>query len=200
MQQTRKGRKKAILDCAWRLIYEQGYANVTLDTIAAEVGCSKSTIYKFFKNKEDLLISVFENVVTKSSEILEDPIHSSLSVEEVIYQYAVLNMQATHTSQHIAILRTVFAELRHSPSLGIYYYKSGPGKAIATFADYLRRQTEMGALKVDDPKTVAAQFIGSFHWGAIYGGIFGAGNGQSDEDIVNEAKRAVRVFLKTYGK
>ena len=41
-----------ILETVDRLFYEQGIRAVGVDTIAAEVGISKRTLYNYFRSKE----------------------------------------------------------------------------------------------------------------------------------------------------
>jgi AcrR family transcriptional regulator len=54
----------------------EGFSKVTLDEIAAELGMSKKTLYKYFENKEDLLrAGIEENLRRISDEI--DAITSS---------------------------------------------------------------------------------------------------------------------------
>lgn len=47
--------KEEILEKAGELFFKIGYKSVTMDDIASEMGISKKTIYKFFKNKEVLI-------------------------------------------------------------------------------------------------------------------------------------------------
>lgn len=49
----------SIMQCAMRLYQKQGLY-FTLDDIASELHIAKKTIYKYFKNKEELLISVLD--------------------------------------------------------------------------------------------------------------------------------------------
>ena len=57
MRKTRntKGR---IVAAAWRLFYEQGYDNTTVDEIILESGTSKGSFYHYFKGKDALLSSL----------------------------------------------------------------------------------------------------------------------------------------------
>ncbi|WP_377717033.1 TetR/AcrR family transcriptional regulator [Pseudofulvibacter geojedonensis] len=47
--------REEILEKAGELFFKIGYKSVTMDDIASEMGISKKTIYKFFKNKEVLI-------------------------------------------------------------------------------------------------------------------------------------------------
>lgn len=49
-----------LLETAWRLFYRDGYHAVGIDTILAEAGVAKMTLYNHFSSKEDLIVAVLE--------------------------------------------------------------------------------------------------------------------------------------------
>lgn len=51
----------AILDAAQTVIARQGYHNAQISRIAAEAGVAAGTVYLYFKNKPDLLVSLFRD-------------------------------------------------------------------------------------------------------------------------------------------
>jgi len=55
-------RRRAILDAAERVFGDHGYAETTIDAVAAEAGISKGSIYNYFQGKEDLFVQVFSRV------------------------------------------------------------------------------------------------------------------------------------------
>ena len=58
--QTRRGqeRRLALLICATDLFLERGYDAVSLDDIVNHAGGSKTSIYKYFGNKEGLFTAI----------------------------------------------------------------------------------------------------------------------------------------------
>lgn len=57
-ERQRQVREDAILDAARDLMFEQGYAAMSMDDLAARVGISKATLYQHFASKEELAIRV----------------------------------------------------------------------------------------------------------------------------------------------
>lgn len=59
---TGKGRetRQRIIDAAADLIYERGVAGVTLDDVRSATGTSKSQLYHYFDDKDDLIHAVIE--------------------------------------------------------------------------------------------------------------------------------------------
>lgn len=50
--------KGRIVSAAWRLFYDQGYDNTTVDEIILEAGTSKGSFYHYFEGKDALLSSL----------------------------------------------------------------------------------------------------------------------------------------------
>ncbi|WP_227396678.1 TetR/AcrR family transcriptional regulator [Jeotgalibacillus aurantiacus] len=55
-----KPKYKMIIDAAVVVIAENGYHHAQVSKIAKQAGVADGTIYLYFKNKEDILISLFE--------------------------------------------------------------------------------------------------------------------------------------------
>lgn len=65
MSQPGAGRQPArqrILDTAFRLFYARGPRGVGVDTVIAESGVAKATLYKHFPRKDDLVLAYLDGV------------------------------------------------------------------------------------------------------------------------------------------
>src|ERR1700682_1548619 len=54
---ARQAMQERILETTDRLFYGQGIRAVGVDTIAAEIGISKRTLYNYFPSKDDLIVA-----------------------------------------------------------------------------------------------------------------------------------------------
>jgi AcrR family transcriptional regulator len=54
---ARAAMEERILDTADRLFYRQGIRVIGVDTVAAEIGISKRTLYNYFPSKDDLIVA-----------------------------------------------------------------------------------------------------------------------------------------------
>jgi AcrR family transcriptional regulator len=52
--------RRRIIDAAYALFYRQGFTRVSVDSIAAEAGVTKRTLYAHFDSKDGLLAAVLE--------------------------------------------------------------------------------------------------------------------------------------------
>ena len=64
------GRKKDILEAAKKIFALKGFEKATLDEIAVEAEYGKGTLYNYFKNKEDIFISLMRYEFDKMNDTL----------------------------------------------------------------------------------------------------------------------------------
>ena len=68
--------KKIILEKALELFSTKGYDATTVREIAKEVGITQSSLYKHYKSKEDIFISIFNEMKSRyDEESSKDSIH-----------------------------------------------------------------------------------------------------------------------------
>ena len=77
--------KKNIVTAAWRLFYEQGYDDTTVDEIIRASGTSKGTFYHYFKGKDALLTSLSELFDNKYEELIQEMPEEMGSFEKLLY-------------------------------------------------------------------------------------------------------------------
>lgn len=58
----REEAKKKIIAAGYEVMSQKGYNNTTLEDIASHIGVSKTTLYLYFSNKDDLIIEIIRNV------------------------------------------------------------------------------------------------------------------------------------------
>lgn len=75
-------RKKDILDAALHCFLNFGYAKTSMDDVAKKAGLSRPLIYLKFKNKEDLLLGLFDHIMEGRLEEVEKLVKTSLSKKE----------------------------------------------------------------------------------------------------------------------
>jgi AcrR family transcriptional regulator len=71
-EREREARREAILKAAERVFLRKGYYEATLDEIAAEAEMAKGTIYNYYKDKQDLFISLAQHGYEHFEEILSE--------------------------------------------------------------------------------------------------------------------------------
>lgn len=113
MRKKDETKQTKILDAAADIILKQGAAAVSTVKVAKAVGISQSNIYLYFKNKDALLISVYQREMSKIDEAggLDRLLDRTISVTdrlnlylESIYDYAVANPDSLTLIQQVKFL------------------------------------------------------------------------------------------------
>ena len=77
--------KGRIISAAWRLLYEQGYADTTVEDIVFESETSKGSFYHYFDGKDALLGTLAYVFDEKYEELMETMDPSMTAMEKLIY-------------------------------------------------------------------------------------------------------------------
>ncbi|AYC29797.1 TetR/AcrR family transcriptional regulator [Paenisporosarcina cavernae] len=107
-----KPKYKQIVDAAVIVIAENGYHQAQVSKIAKQAGVADGTIYLYFKNKEDILISVFQEKMGLFVENLQKILDDEISSSEKILRMIDNHFRVLATDPHLAIVTQL--ELRQS--------------------------------------------------------------------------------------
>ncbi|RAS67169.1 TetR family transcriptional regulator [Lentzea atacamensis] len=69
-ERTRQAVRTQLMAVAWGLFVEQGYDATTVDEIAAAVGMSQRSFFRYFSSKEDVVLVKFEAVGAMLADVL----------------------------------------------------------------------------------------------------------------------------------
>ncbi|MFP3323682.1 TetR/AcrR family transcriptional regulator [Planococcus sp. SIMBA_160] len=107
-----KPKYKQIIDAAVIVIAENGYHQAQVSKIAKQAGVADGTIYLYFKNKEDILISVFEEKMGVFVSELEKIIAKDTSAADQLGMMINSHFSLLASDLHLAIVTQL--ELRQS--------------------------------------------------------------------------------------
>ena len=101
-----------IVDAAVIAIAENGYHQAQVSKIAKQAGVADGTIYLYFKNKEDILISVFQEKMGIFVENLQDIINNGESSSDKLCKMIENHLRVLSSNHHLATVTQL--ELRQS--------------------------------------------------------------------------------------
>ncbi|MGL3066326.1 TetR/AcrR family transcriptional regulator [Planococcus sp. SE5179] len=107
-----KPKYKQIIDAAVIVIAENGYHQAQVSKIAKQAGVADGTIYLYFKNKEDILISVFQEKMGVFVSKLEQIISRDLDASTKLGLMIESHFELLASDIHLAIVTQL--ELRQS--------------------------------------------------------------------------------------
>ena len=149
-------KRDRILVAAERIFARHGFFAARVTEIAKEAGVADGTIYLYFKNKDDLLISWFEHRMKAVNEDLKKTI-AQLPPKDQLRAFIRRYLQLVHDEPTAAEVLTI--ELRQSSKFMKEYENP-------QFADFLRMlgglvaaEQERGEIEPSIPSHVAARMI-----------------------------------------
>jgi len=83
-----------IIKAALKVFAKKGFYNARISEISHEANVADGTIYLYFKNKDDILISLFEEEFGKICEIMSEELNKTIDPVEKLRIFALrhLNM------------------------------------------------------------------------------------------------------------
>ena len=69
------------------LFCEKGIQQTSIDQIAKSAGVAKGTIYLYFKNKEEIVFTIWDILTQQHEEVFYTRINSNMSAKEKILEY-----------------------------------------------------------------------------------------------------------------
>ncbi|MCY8866017.1 fatty acid metabolism transcriptional regulator FadR [Bacillus spizizenii] len=101
-----------IIDAAVEVIAENGYHQSQVSKIAKQAGVADGTIYLYFKNKEDILISLFKEKMGQFIERMEEDIKEKTTATEKLALVISKHFSLLADDHNLAIVTQL--ELRQS--------------------------------------------------------------------------------------
>jgi AcrR family transcriptional regulator len=94
--------KGKIVQCAWDLICDKGAASLRLDKVAKQSGCSRSSIYRYFDSKKELLVAVLMKWFFDTTEELTPILDSIENPVDRLVEGIYGPIHAVRTDQYIS--------------------------------------------------------------------------------------------------
>src|SRR5258706_7229585 len=112
-------KRERILDAAVKVFAQEGFYNAKVSQIAHAAGVADGTIYLYFKSKDDLLISLFEDRMERVNANLRAALAASPNAVDRLRTVVRLHLQLVVENRHMA--EVICVELRQ-PSKFIKEY------------------------------------------------------------------------------
>lgn len=148
---------KKILDAAVIEIAHRGYYNTTVSQIARRAGVADGTIYLYYKNKESILVSVFERAMDRfiSEGVLK--LNNGNEPEEQIAEVVALHLELVGQDHDLAVILQV--ELRHSIQFMGMFSRSRLREYFEVIAGIVARGQASKAFRKDLDPLLSAKLI-----------------------------------------
>jgi AcrR family transcriptional regulator len=194
---TAKARQMQIIQAAMQCFQRKGYENTTIDDIAAEYGLSKGSIYWYYSSKKDILLAVFNHMISQLFAEYMSLVSSHISPRQKLVQMVHLMAQMLlrnyESYRPFMVLMSVAYEddeLRNM-SAGLYE------QAEQLMAEILRQGEKAGEFMAPNKRLTTSLMI------ATAEGLFVRQillNDLDLEEIEREAENIIELFLPSVNK
>ena len=156
-------RRQQIIEAALEVFSTKGYHKATNKDIAqAAGGISPGLIYWYFKDKEDLFLSIIREraaifqLADHPERLMELPPREGLALIGRTY------LSIFKVPGNVAIVRIMIGEAIRFPQIAEMVYKQAASRFLGLLSQYLQRQVDLGRLRPHDTTIAARSFLGMF--------------------------------------
>jgi len=154
------GKRERILDAAVKVFAAEGFYNAKVAQIAQEAGVADGTIYLYFKSKDDLLISLFEDRMEGINANLRNALQASPTAADKLRAVVRLHLELIEQNRHMA--EVICVELRQSSKFIKEYANPKFGEFLRLIAGAIAEGQKSGELRADfDAPMVARAMFGA---------------------------------------
>ena len=177
--------REAVLTAATDLLVDGGPSAVTIDAVVARSGVAKSTIYRHWDSRDEILVAVFERCAPTLTE--PDP---ALPAEAALRQLAHAMVDVLLDPQWARIIPALLMLKSHEVGVALVERRLEEHQNEA-MALVVARGVAEGVLRADvDPKQLITQFVGPLLFAHLTGTV------PVDHEL---ADRTVDVVLTAFG-
>lgn len=183
-------KRERILRGAIKVFARKGFYATRVSEIAQAAGVADGTIYLYFKNKDDVLVCIFEDRITKLLEVLRREIAESTSFEERMRRIVGLQLGLLEGQRDLAEVITV--NLRQSSRLLKQYATPLFVEYLEVLASVIADGQREGVVRADaHPRILARALFGALDGVALTWALGGAEPGT----LSKAALQITSVFL-----
>ena len=195
-RQSPDERRENILAVAAEAFALEGYGITSMSTIAARLGGSKATLYKYFTSKEELFKAVMQRKSQAVIGPLEELADRSTDPETLLRAFGMIFLTRLCQPDALDIHRTVHGEGQRFPEVARTFFAYGPDAAYALLTPALERFHHEGQIDCPDPRLAAEQFFamvrGDIHLRVSSGLV----PPPSEAEIERQVNHAVGIFVR----
>ena len=135
------GKYEAILRAAIKVFSRSGFFNSKVADVAREAGVADGTVYLYFRNKDDILVSIFNHVMEEALTLGRKRLEETSDPQEKLKQIVHAHLDRLGRDRDLAVVFQV--ELRSSTK----FMEQFSATKVTEYLDLIRRVIEEGQKK-----------------------------------------------------
>jgi TetR/AcrR family transcriptional regulator, mexJK operon transcriptional repressor len=156
-------RRQQIIEAALKVFSTKGFHKATNKDIAeAAGGISPGLIYWYFKDKEDLFVSIIREraaifqLAEHPERVMELPPREALALVGRTY------LSVFRVPGNVAVFRILIGEAIRFPQIAELFMKVAGRRLLDFLGNYLQHQVDLGRLRPHDTMVAGRSFLGMF--------------------------------------
>jgi TetR/AcrR family fatty acid metabolism transcriptional regulator len=142
-----------IISAATKVFAKKGFFTARISDIAKEAKVADGTIYLYFNNKYDILLSVFEEEVGKIVEKTDKLISNEEDPQKMLEIYTIQHLMAMKKNKNLA--EVIQIELRQTNKVIKDYRNNKFNEYIGIIADIIKKGQATGLYRTDIKPDIA---------------------------------------------
>ncbi|WP_036275561.1 TetR/AcrR family transcriptional regulator [Methylomonas sp. 11b] len=181
-----------LLDAALQLFLENGYGNLSMETIARDARVSLRTIYSQFGGKAGL----FGALIRRCSDQFIGSLSDDCALEEALTNFARQFLFRITRPDVLRMRAILIGESPRFPDLATQFYEQGPRRTLGLLAQFFMRQQQAGLITEMDPYFLADQFISAVRGERLQRLQLGLEPTPDEAEIERWVRQSVGLFLQ----
>ena len=187
---------EAILDAAVEVIGQRGLG-APMAAIAKRAGVSKQTVYNHYGSKAELMRALMHRRVESITAPLRDP-GAVDNPTETLEAYALSLLETLITNKSYSMMRVIMLGAGEMPDVAQEVYEAGPASARRQLAAFLKAETELGRMKVENFDQAAELFSGMVMGQSQMRSLLRLPSDKTPEEYRSLAREAAERFMRAY--
>ncbi|ADK86235.1 transcriptional regulator, TetR family [Desulfarculus baarsii DSM 2075] len=160
IKKTSSDKHRRIIEAAVKVFAKNGFYNSKVSEIAREANVADGTIYLYFENKDDILISLFEEELARVLEHIREALDGETDPVKKLERFATVHLNLVQDNQDLAEIIQV--EVRQSSKFMKEYKNSKFLEYLDIISEIIREGQQQGIFRKDiEPGIAKRAFFGA---------------------------------------
>lgn len=191
-------KRRAFVDAARQAFFSNGYGATSMSAISATVGGSKTTLWAYFRSKEELFTAVVDDLVERYGRALEVRLDPEGEVREQLARFGHALLETLHSQPIVDLHRLAIGEASRFPELARGMYERGQARGKARLRAFIADAMTRGKLRHGDAAAAGRMFAGMLQSGSAQLHMLGITGTPDADERSEEVEAAVDTFMRAW--
>jgi AcrR family transcriptional regulator len=156
-----EARPAEIVQAAYQVFSEKGFAAARLDDIAARAGVSKGALYLYFETKQDIFEAVVKDAVAPNLGAIESLTETFPGTFEQLIRLMIPRVALLAEASNMGkVVKMVIGESGNFPEIARIWHDDVVARGIGLLTNLIKRAQDRGEVRPGDPRDYALSIAG----------------------------------------